>query len=75
MSLSTTGKKGGKSGERNLFLAIEEELIRINSICDRTTNERYPVENNRRLIAIPEEQLPQNVDDDCKHGEGQYRDT
>ena len=52
--------------DRHLFSTAEEEFIGINAVGDTTTNERNPVEDDRRLIEIFENQLFENVNEHCE---------
>ena len=45
----------------NLVPAIEEELVGINAVRDGATNERHPMEDQRRLCRVSEEQLLEDV--------------
>ena len=45
----------------NLVPAIEEELVGVNAVGDGATNERHPMEDQRRLCWISEEQLLKDV--------------
>lgn len=45
----------------NLVPAIEEELVGVNAVRDGATNERHPMEDQRRLCWVSEEQLLEDV--------------
>jgi len=56
----------------NLFAAIEEELVWVNSVGDGTANEGHPVEDEWRLgtLATDGQQLREDIED---NGEGESR--
>ena len=51
-------------GKPYLLPVLEEELIRMNSICDSASYERHPVEDDRRLVGTFVDSLPQDVEYD-----------
>jgi photosystem II stability/assembly factor-like uncharacterized protein len=53
----------GRSGNRTTYLSatVEEELVRINSVANGATDKGEPVEHNRGLIGVLEEDLSQNI--------------
>ena len=60
----------GRKHATYLFSTTEKELVRINSVGYGTTEERYPVENDRRLIGIFfVYELVENVEYDSKRNE------
>ena len=53
-----------------LLLVAEEEGIRVHAIGDGASNNRKPVEHNRRLIGLLEEQLLQHVEHNRDQNKG-----
>lgn len=53
-----------------LLLLGEEELVRVHAICDSAADDREQVENDRWLIGVLEQQLLENIEDDCEYEEG-----
>ena len=52
-----------------LFSTTEKEFVRINSVGNGTSEERHPVENDRRLIGVLEYKLAENIEYDRKRNE------
>lgn len=67
--------EGGEERWSNLFAVLLEEARRIHAIGDGTANDGEPVEDDRRLVGIFEEDLLGNIDDDGQNQEGEHRDT
>ena len=59
----------GRKHSKYLLSTTEKELVRINSVGNGTSEERHPVENDRRLIRILEYELVENVEYDGKRNE------
>lgn len=49
--------------------ATEEELVRVNAVCDGTSDERNPVENDRRFSRVPEQKLIEDIQNNGKYEE------
>ena len=58
-----------------LFPAGEKELIRIHSITDGTAHERDPVKHHWRLILVVEEDLADDIHQDCNNSSHEYVGT
>ena len=54
----------------NLFSTLEEEGVGVHAIGDGVSNDREPVENNRRFIWVLEQELAQDIEDDGDDDEG-----
>lgn len=52
-----------------LCSATEEELVRVNAVCDGTSDERNPVENDRRFCRVLEQKLIEDVQNNGKYEE------
>lgn len=53
-----------------LLLLGKEELVRVHAIRDSAADDREQVENDRWLIGVLEQQLLENIEDDCEDKEG-----
>lgn len=53
----------------HLFTGIEEELVRIDTITDSAADEGEPVEDDRGLVRVLEQQLAQDIDHDGQSDE------
>ncbi len=53
-----------------LLAAFEEEDIRVDAVRDGAAEEWHPVEDQRRLVRVLEEQLAEDVDDDGEDDKG-----
>lgn len=54
----------------HLLLVGEEERIRVHAICDGVADDGQPVEDERRLIGVLEQQLLQDIEDDGDQDKG-----
>ena len=54
----------------HLLLVGEEERIRVHAIRDGATDHRQPVEHERRLIGVLEQQLLQDIENDSEQDKG-----
>ena len=54
----------------HLFLVGEEELVRVHAIGDCATEHGEPVEDDRRLALVLEQQLLQNIHHDRDQEKG-----
>ena len=54
----------------HLLLSGKEERIRVHAICDGIANHGQPVEDQRRLIGVLEQQLLQDIENDGKQDKG-----
>lgn len=52
-----------------LFPAGEKEIVRVNSVGHRATDQRKPVEDDGRFIGVLEQELAQNVEENCEDDE------
>ncbi len=59
----------GRKHSIYLFSTTEKELVRINSVRNSTSEERHPVENDRRFIGVLEYELVENIEYDRKRNE------
>lgn len=50
----------------------EKELVRVHAIGNGTSQDRKPVEYNRRFIAIVQEQLAQHIENDRNEANCKY---
>lgn len=55
---------------QDLALAVEEKDVRINAVCNGAAKVWYPVEHQRRLIWVLENELAEDIDDNGEHNEG-----
>lgn len=69
LTLAWRSKLMGRKHSIYLFSTTEKELVRINSVGNGTSKERYPVENDRRLIGVFEYELVEDIEYDSKRNE------
>lgn len=58
------------AGKAHLLAIGEKELEGVHSIGDGAADERHIVENDGRLVRVPQQELPQDVKDDDNDEEG-----
>lgn len=54
----------------HLLLVGEEELVRVDAVGDGAADDGDPVEHERRLVGVLEQQLLEDVEDDSEQEEG-----
>lgn len=53
----------------HLLPAVEEEVVGINAIGDGTADKGYPMEDQRRLVLVLQQNLRQDIEEDGGGGE------
>ena len=56
--------------EDHLLPTLKEEFVRIDSVCYSTSNEWYPVENDRWFMRFSEPKLVKDIADNRQYNEG-----